>query len=360
MNTDTEGGLARATKYYQWIWVARPPLGFFFSLLIFSYFYFPLETCITYMLGKHMFHFFRFALTSWRKTEQHFPIHAKERNSDQKKPRRWGRGRRLIGDKMERLEYIKKTELTSYIIIWMMKCEKSRSRWKARNCRESRWLTLQVCEGMITMAYARSTSCFNLTSDLGGGKDKVYTRKFRKQIGTWGKGEASSLAVKEMNPKQYGSLIIWAVDSAKQKQSGGTLWQGVRSGGRAVPLHTQAMPAIICFCLASPPTALFDLRRRDKLFILFYTTFKNMVRGYKLLELCSRMSVDMSLKSVLVTSKHGPAVPDFSVPLQAMCTENLQEQVALSQWIWPRNPFVITTDTSQRTRCWESLKIREA
>lgn len=59
VNTDTEDGLERATKYYQWIWVARLPLGFFFFfLLIFSYFYFPLETCITYMLGKHMFYFF--------------------------------------------------------------------------------------------------------------------------------------------------------------------------------------------------------------------------------------------------------------------------------------------------------------
>ena len=110
-----------------------------------------------------------------------------------------------------------------------------------------------------------------------------------------GKCKASSLAIKEINTKQYGSLIIWAVNSAKKKQSGVTLCGG--SGGKTVPLHTPTVPAITCFCLASPLTTLFVLlRRRDKLFILFYMTFKNMIHGSKLLKLCPRMSVDVTIK----------------------------------------------------------------
>lgn len=77
--------------------------GVFFVPNVFL-FYFPLETCITCMLGKHMLHFFRFTLTSQRKTEQE--TDAKETNSDRKKG-----GKHLTGDKMEGLESVKKKKI---------------------------------------------------------------------------------------------------------------------------------------------------------------------------------------------------------------------------------------------------------
>lgn len=67
--------------------------------------------------------------------------------------------------------------------------------------------------------------------------------------------------------------LLGMLIQTKKKQTGGTLCGG--SGRKTMPPHSLAMPAIICFCLASTLTALFILlRRKDKLFILFYMTSK--------------------------------------------------------------------------------------